>query len=205
MPRTKQRTRELRDRVLEVAVSMLATDGVTAFTTRKVAKGAATSTPAIYELFGDKAGLVREIFIDGFRRLRACLDQLPETADPRADLASVVDALRSFVAENRVLAEVMFSRQFADFDPGSRGIEAGSAVRLLIVGRVRRCIDAGLLAGDATDVAHVLMSLALGLAATESAGWLGTSPASIDRRWRLGVRAVLDGLTPTAGSERDAP
>jgi len=196
MPRTKQRTPELRDRVLEVAVSMLAADGVTAFTTRKVAERAATSTPAIYELFGDKAGLVREIFLDGFRRLRARLETLSETTDPRADLIDVVGALRSFVAENRVLAEVMFSRQFADFDPGPAGIEAGSAVRLLIVGRVRRCIDAGSIAGDATDVGHVLMSLALGLAATESAGWLGTSRASIDRRWSLGVRAVLDGLRP---------
>jgi hypothetical protein len=30
-----------------------------------------TSVPAVYELFGDKAGLVREIFFEGFRRLGA--------------------------------------------------------------------------------------------------------------------------------------
>jgi hypothetical protein len=33
-----------------------------------------------------------------------------------------------------------------------------------------------------------------GLAATEIAGWLGTSKASINRRWDLAIRAVLDGL-----------
>lgn len=178
---------------------MLATDGITAFTTRKVAERAATSTPAIYELFGDKAGLVREIFLDGFRRLRALLEDLPETADPRADLVHVARTLRTFVAENRVLAEVMFSRPFADFDPGAAGAEAGAAVRLFIVGRVRRCIEAGLLAGDATDVAHALMSLSLGLAATESAGWLGTSEASVDRRWNLAIGALLDGLRTAKG------
>ena len=32
---------------------------------------AQTSTPAVYELFGDKAGLVREVFFEGFRLLRA--------------------------------------------------------------------------------------------------------------------------------------
>jgi len=39
-PRAKQRTQELRDHVLHVAISMLGTDGVTGFTTRKVAQQA---------------------------------------------------------------------------------------------------------------------------------------------------------------------
>jgi hypothetical protein len=100
-----------------------------------------------------------------------------------------------FVAENPVLAEVMFSRPFADFDPGPSEIEAGSTVRELIVGRVRRCIDLGVLAGEATDIAHVLFSLTQGLAAAETTGRLGTSKASIDRRWALALRALLDGLS----------
>ncbi len=197
MPRAKQRTPELRDRVLQVAVAMLATDGVAGFTTRKIAQEAATSTPAVYELFGDKAGLVREMFLEGFRMLRRRFDELRDTDDPRADLVRVIGALRTFVRENPALAEVMFSRPFADFDPGPSGLKAGSAVRLYVIGHVRRCIDAGLLAGDETDVAHVLVSLTQGLADTETAGWLGTSKASVNRRWDLAIRAVLDGLRPT--------
>jgi hypothetical protein len=52
------------------------------------------------------------------------------------------------------------------------------------------------LRGNETDIAHVLLALAQGLAAQEIAGWLGTSPASVQRRWDLAIRAVLDGLTP---------
>lgn len=205
MPRAKQRTPELRDRVLQVAVEMLASDGVAGFTTRRVAERAATSTPAVYELFGDKAGLVREMFLEGFRMLRRRFDRLPETDDVRADLVRVVDALRAFVREHPALAEVMFSRPFADFDPGASGRDAGSAVRTFVVGRVRRCVDAGVLAADETDVAHVLVSLAQGLAATEAAGWLGTSKASVDRRWNLAVQAVLDGLRPRSAPTAPAP
>jgi AcrR family transcriptional regulator len=194
MPRPKQRTPALRDHVLRVAVATLASDGVAGFTTRRVAQEAATSPPAVYELFGDKAGLVREIFFEGFRRLRRRFDPLSETADPRADLVRVIEALRAFIRENPVLSELMFSRPFADFDPGPSGLEAGRAVRLFVVGRVRRCVDAGVLAGDETDIAHVLVSLTQGLAATEMAGWLGTSKASVARRWDLSIRAVLDGL-----------
>ena len=196
MPRPKQRTPELRDHVLRVAVAMLARHGVAAFTTRRVAEEAATSPPAVYELFGDKAGLVREVFFEGFRLLRRRFDRLAESADPRADLVALVQALRAFARENPVLAELMFSRPFADFDPGPSGLEAGRSVREFVVGRVRRCIDAGLLAGDATDVAHVLVSMTQGLAATEMAGWLGTSRASVARRWDVAIRAVLDGLAP---------
>ena len=194
MPRPKQRTPELRDHVLRVAVAMLARHGVAAFTTRRVAEEAATSPPAVYELFGDKSGLVREIFFEGFRLLRRRFDGLAETADPRADLVGVVQVLRAFVRENPVLAELMFSRPFKDFDPGPSGLEAGRSVREFVVGRVRRCIDEGILAGDPTDVAHVLVSMTQGLAATEMAGWLGTSRASVTRRWELAIRAVLDGL-----------
>ena len=199
MPRAKQRTPELRDRVLQVAVEMLSSGGVVGFTTRKVAQEAATSTPAVYELFGDKAGLVRELLFEGFRMLRRGFDTVPESKDPRADLVRVMGVLRQFVRDNPALAEVMFSRPFADFDPGPSGLEAGGAVRSFIVARVRRCLDAGVLAGNETDIAHVLVSLTHGLAATEMAGWLGASKASVDRRWALAIRAVLDGMRGKEG------
>ena len=52
--------------------------------------------------------------------------------------------------------------------------------------------------GNETDIAHVLLALVQGLAAQERAGWLGTSKASIGRRWSLALRATLDGLAPDA-------
>jgi AcrR family transcriptional regulator len=197
VPRLKQRTPALRQHVLRVAVATLAHEGVAGFTARKVARAAATSVPAIYELFGDKAGLVREVFFEGFRLLRRCFDPIADSDDPRGDLVRVLAIFRSFVRENRILAEVMFSRPFADFDPGPQELRAGSAVREFIVGHVRRCIDAGLLGGDETDIAHALLALAQGLAIQETAGWLGTSKASIDRRWALAFRAALDGFAPS--------
>ena len=204
MPRAKQRTRELRDRVLSVAVDMLASGGPAGFTTRKVAQGASTSTPAVYELFGDKAGLVREVFFEGFRRLGERFGALAETRDPRADVAALADAFRVFVRENQVMAELMFSRPFADFDPGPAEVKAGGAVRERIVGRVRRCIGAGLFAGDETDIAHALFCLVQGLAAAEVTGRLGRSRASIDRRWGVAVGAMLDGLGRAARPTRRA-
>jgi hypothetical protein len=69
-------------------------------------------------------------------------------------------------------------------------------VRTLIIARVRRCIDAGLIAGDQTDIAHVFVALVQGLAAAEGTRRLGSSRKSVDRRWALAVDAVLEGLRP---------
>jgi AcrR family transcriptional regulator len=196
VPRPKLRTPALRDQVLRAAVATLAEQGVAGFTTRRVADEASTSIPAVYELFGDKAGLVREIFFDGFRQLGTRLERLAPTEDPRADLLAVVACFRTFVRRNPALAEVMFSRPFVDFDPGPDELRAGAAVRELIVARVRRAVDDGVVEGDPTDIAHVLVAMIQGLAAQDAAGWLGTSRASVERRWDLAVTAVRAGLAP---------
>jgi AcrR family transcriptional regulator len=194
VPRVKRRTPQLRDHVLSVAVSLLDREGVAGFTTRTIAKEAETSTPAVYELFRDKRGLLREVFFEGFRLLRRHLDTLIDSSDPRADLVRLVEIYRDFIRENPVLSQLMFSRPFVDFDPGPSELEASGSVRIFIVERARRCVEAGLLVGDETDIAHVLVALTQGLAAAENARRLGTTEVSIERRWALAISSLLDGL-----------
>jgi AcrR family transcriptional regulator len=194
MPRTKQRTPELRDRVLVAAVGLLAEEGAGGLTARALAARAETSAPALYELFGDKSGVVRELYFEGFRRLFAELSAPAETEDPMADLWALATAYRRFIRSNRELAEVMFSRPFTDFSPGPDELAATGSVRVLIIGRVRRCIEAGRLRGDETDVAHVFVALIQGMAWADAAGRLGTSTESVERRWRLAVGTLLNGF-----------
>jgi AcrR family transcriptional regulator len=233
MPRLKQRTDTLRERGLASALAVLAEEGVAGLTTRTVARRAEASVPAIYEVFGDKAGLIRELFFHGFRVLgddlaaatadprdaaqatadpldaaeattdpldaaeatTDPLDAAEATTDPLDALRRIAQAFRRFVVANPVLAQVMFSRPFADFDPTPEDHKAGIKVRKIFVRCVRDAIDAGLLSGDPTDIAHVFFEFVQGLAAAESAQRLGASPASVDRRWRLGLDALLKGLS----------
>jgi AcrR family transcriptional regulator len=194
VPRPKLRTPELRDHLLAVAVDLLAAEGAAGFSTRSLARAAQTSTPALYELFGDRAGLLREVFFAGFRQLRSEFGTLVPSDDPRADLVRLLAVYRRFMCENPELTALMFARPFTDFDPGPAEREASGSVRVLIVEHVRRCIDAGVLHGDETDVAHVVVALTQGLAAAEIARRLGGSRESVDRRWELGIDALLDGL-----------
>jgi AcrR family transcriptional regulator len=194
MPRAKHRTNDLRERGVAVALTVLAEEGVTGLTTRNVARRADASVPAIYEVFTDKAGLIREVFFEGFRMLGAALAESTPTADPLHDLRRVARNFRAFVVANPVLAQVMFSRPFADFDPTEAEDKAGVAVRKLFVERVQAAVEAGLIDGDPTDVALVFFALLDGLATAENAHRLGSSKRSMDRRWDLGVAALFAGL-----------
>jgi AcrR family transcriptional regulator len=194
MPRVKQRTEALRERGVASALAVLAEEGVAGLTTRTVARRAEASVPAIYEVFGDKAGIVRAVFFQGFRMLGDDLAALPPAADPRAGLVALAEAFRRFVVANPVLAQVMFSRPFADFDPTEEDDRAGVKVRRIFVQHIRAAVDAGLFSGNPTDIAHVIFAFVEGMAAAESARRLGSSKQSVDRRWRLGLTALIAGL-----------
>src|ERR1700759_2135123 len=173
MPRPKQRTPELRDQVLKVALSTLNEDGLSGFTTRRGAELAGTSVPAVYELFGDKSGLVRAVFFEGFRMLARQLLAVPETDDAVADMQRLIPVFRRFCLDSPAMAP---------------------SVRELFGGRIKRCPDSGLLTGDPVDIAHVLLALAQGLAVQEGGRWLGKSKASVNRRWEVGVTGILRGF-----------
>jgi AcrR family transcriptional regulator len=208
VPRPKQRTPELRDSVVSAALELLAREGVAGFTARSVARAAQTSTPAVYELFGDKGGLVRELFFAGFRLLRERLEASAESnsedggGDARGELLAMLARYRAFIGENPVLAEVMFSRPFSDFDPSEDERAAGESVRVFVVERVRRCVEAGVLHGEETDLAHVIVAAVQGLALAENARRLGTSRESVERRWRLALDGLLHGLGPPERAAR---
>lgn len=206
MPRPKQRTPELSEAVLRTTLDLVETEGV-ALTARSVAAAADTSPAALYELFGDKAGLLREVFFEGFRLLDQVVGSVATTPDPEGDLVATLAATRRFALERPMLFELMFSRPFAEFRPGPDEQAAAAAVYRAVMSRVDRCLASGLLAGDRIDVAQVLIATNRGLVAAELAGILGSTPASRDRRWALGVHAVIAGLRPddTTPTESGAP
>lgn len=183
-------------------MAVLAEEGVPGLTTRSVARRSNASVPAIYEVFGDKAGLIREVFFEGFRMLGDELSNVQPSADPLEALQRLCESFRQFILENPVLAQVMFSRPFVDFEPSTADNKAGLRVSKIFVQHARVAVDAGLLAGDPTDIAHLFFAFVEGLAAAQSAHRLGGTKQSVERRWRLGLKAMTEGLKPAPVTAR---
>ena len=133
MPRQKIRTDALRDDIVRCATDLLERDGLHALRARQVASEAGTSTAALYELFGDKAGLVRAVFLEAFRALDRLLAAVPAGDDPRADLVATMAASRTFALAHPMSFDLMYSRRFGDFEPDDDDRRVASGVYDLVV------------------------------------------------------------------------
>lgn len=194
VPRPKQRTPELAERVLGAALRLLAAEGPAALTARRLAREAGTSPAAVYELFGDKGGVVRALFFSGWEQLAAALAEVELGGDAVAALRAIARRYRAELLARPALSAVMLTRPFADFDPAPHEAAAGAAVRELIVGEVERAVASGALRGDPVDIAHAYVALVHGLAAAEGARRLGGSAEAVRRRWETAVDALLRGF-----------
>ena len=201
MARPRVRNEELRGRLLDGALRLVAEGGPAAVTTRAVAASASSSVAAVNELFGSKSGLVRAMFVEGFSRLAAELGALPPPADPESGVLDLAMAFRRFALEHRQLFDVMFSRPYAEFEPGPEDLVAAGAVGRVVMARATALVGPGATSTARKDAALALTSVMQGLAGMELAGILGSGSGPIERRWRLAVLSVARGLA-TAGDQR---
>lgn len=202
MARPKIRTGELRERVLDCALQTLESEGPSAISARRVAASAGTSTGALYEFFGDKAGLIRAVFFEGFASLLSALEAVPRREDARRYLVELLATTRRFAIERPMLFEVMYSRPFAEFSPDEAQAEAGAAIYRLIVGAVRGWLRDADAAISATEAAHIIVAAHRGFVMTEIGGVAGSSTTSIEARYRRGVEVLLDGIVVHREVER---
>jgi len=98
----------MRVRLLEGAARLLAEEGPSALTLRRVATEAGTSTMAVYTHFGSMPDLADAVVAEGFARLAALLAEVPRTDDAITDLAGLGRAYLVNARQNPHLYAVMF-------------------------------------------------------------------------------------------------
>jgi AcrR family transcriptional regulator len=189
---------KLRLRLLDEGGRLLAEEGPAALTVRRLAERAGTSASAVYSLFGDKWGLVEEMFREGFRRFTERIAALERTDDPWADLIALGAAYRANARANPHLYDLMFGQPFPQFLAGEEDRVMAMGTFAALVEALGRCVDAGLLSGDALDLATAFFSLIHGLTVLELAGWVVT-PERADLVWERAQRALFVGLAPASG------
>jgi AcrR family transcriptional regulator len=194
VPPKKLRTTELEQQVLRSALDILQA-GAHPLTARTVAAAAGTSTAALYELFGDKAGVIKAVFYEGFRLCAMQAEALPLTGDSHRDVIALLQAKRTFSKTNPMLWQVMFGQPFPEFRPTVDDYKATKDFYVILLAQVDRLLADSGGSADRVDVARVLMGVNRGLIASELDGILGSDKKASDRRWNLAVRALLDGFT----------
>ena len=193
MARPRTHDDKLRLRLLDEGGRLLAEEGPAALTVRRLAERAGTSPSAVYSLFGDKWGLVDEMFREGFRRFAGRIARLGRTDDPLADLSALGDAFKANARANPHLYDLMFGEPFPEFVPGEETRTIAMGTFGALVEAVGRCVDAGELEGDPLSLATIFFGQVHGLTSLELLGWLPAGD-SADAVWGRARRALYEGL-----------
>jgi AcrR family transcriptional regulator len=121
----KTRTRQ---RILEVAADILEREGAQAVSTRSVAAAAGIRAASLYQLFGDKDGLLAALAIQAFNQYLAEKSTFTPTADPVDDMRRGWDMHVDFGLRHPAVYLLMFGTN----QPGRRPPAADEAHGLLL-------------------------------------------------------------------------
>jgi AcrR family transcriptional regulator len=180
--------------LLAAAERAVEAGGAEALAVRGIAKDVGTSTRAVYSLFGSKDGLMAALGVRAFDFLRAGLDALPATHNPAADLVEVGLVFRRLATERPALYSTGVQRDVPDLPPWQPVCDAADAAFAVLVRRVARLSDAGLL-GEYSVIEATLQFHALceGLATLELRGMRIAFDA--ERIWRAALASLIAGFT----------
>ena len=178
VPRPKVHDEALRARLLDRAAETLSTDGPDGLSLRKLAADAGTSTTAVYSLFGGKPALLRELYLEAFRRFGERLSTVKRSGDPVEDLVRLGIAYRESARADPHLYEIMFSTTIPGFEPDADAIRQAVGTLQPLLEMVRSGIESGHFAGHRDEeIALASWALVHGLVSLESQGHL---PPGID-------------------------
>jgi AcrR family transcriptional regulator len=141
------------DTLIRAASDILKTDGPAGLTVRRIAASAGVSTMNVYSRFGGKDGVVDQLYMEGFRRLGAAIVAATHNDSVLDGIRAACLTYREFALDNPTLYSVMFDRPVPDFEPSVEATAVADATLELLVGRLARAGDAGLI--DAANPFHV--------------------------------------------------
>jgi AcrR family transcriptional regulator len=196
-PRETSETGNVRDRLVDAGLRVLAQDGPN-LTVRRIAKAADTSTMGVYTCFGGRTGMLEAIYERGFELLREALS----TVAPR--IPDLGLAYRRFALANPALYAFMFERPLPDFDPSPALRRAALNTTFgILVDAVRAEIEAGTLRqDDPVHASYLIWSVTHGLVSLELThavrsplpGWFIDTPEAGEKVLLDGITTVLSGL-----------
>ncbi len=194
----------MRSALIESAARIVATEGRSALTLRRLAADVGTSTMAIYTHFGGMEELRRAVRREGFARLRARLSAVRETRDPMADLT----LLGAAYYMSATAAPNLYRAMFLDGPVDEADLDTGLDTFMYLVKGIARCqerdrfpaapsTDPAELAVEVWALTHGLVSLQLAhlLPAEQAVQHLESGARSLFVAWGAERRKLRSSAT----------
>lgn len=187
----------LRRALIDAALHILETQGVSALTLRAAARGAGVSQAAPYRHFADKEALLAAVAEEGFRTLSAAMGEATEKAGD--DFASRFRAIGityiRFAVEQPARFRLMFGRQVADRGAHLPLRQAADETFAILVAGIEAGQQSGFIrGGDPRELSMAAWSMVHGLSALLVDGQLSRGTQDLDTFASGVVRHLFLGL-----------
>src|SRR4029450_13891299 len=133
--RRLQRHNQTIEEILDVAIQVMAEDGVAALSLAEVARRMGMRPPSLYQYFPSKLAVYDALFERGARQTLAILEahQSRIAENPLKGLAAAQAAWNDWVMANPVLAQLLYWRPVPGFEPSPKAYQP--ALQLQDLGR----------------------------------------------------------------------
>jgi AcrR family transcriptional regulator len=196
-PEHDERTAE---RLLAAAARLLSAEGAEAVTVRRVAQEAGTTTRAVYSLFGDKEGLLRQIYHEVAETMRRRHERVPQSDDPLTEITALALAYRRAALE-QAHAYGLFMGLVPGFRPSQEDRDLATRSLRRVLTALTRFVDAGVFpVRDPRALGMQLWGQVHGLATLELRGYLG-SRRQAEQCWRDAIAAHVSAYEHSPQSE----
>jgi AcrR family transcriptional regulator len=175
---------DLRERVLEASVQLLAEQGLTGLSMREVARRAGVSHQAPYHYFEDKAAIVAALVERGFTRLAERMEAALGEGAPTRSLERVGRAYVAFALDEPVYFRLMFRPELTELERFPAVETAGARSFGLLQRLVEEKAGSGTEPTERDALVSMHWSLAHGLATLLIDGPLGSRYADPEARVR---------------------
>lgn len=162
----------MRDRLVEVALDLIRSEGAAALTVRNITQRAGCSTTGIYTYFGGKHGLVEAIFVDGFESFDRAVGHGLDSGDFRTSGR----AYRRWALDHPAQYMVMFGRAVPDYEPTPAAVDRALLSFLRLAAAVERAAPGS----DAAERAYHYWATLHGYVMLDLANMGAPTPAESD-------------------------
>jgi AcrR family transcriptional regulator len=181
---------ETSEALLASARHLLASEGPSALTVRRIASEAELSTMNVYSRFGGKDGILDILYREALTQLFGMLADVPRSRDVRTNLRGFTSAYRKFAIEHPHEYDLMFRSVDHDFSPSPQSRELARSLFGGLVGRVDAARADGTIRASiaSNEVAlwvwascHGMLSLEFGRVGAEVVDWPATWDAAVEQ------------------------
>lgn len=189
---------ELRKGILDDTSDLLMREGTTALSMRRIAQLVGCSTTVLYTMFGNKQGLIEELYLRGFDMLRQALEAAPRSDHPQDYIYALCHAYRDFALTHSTYYAIMFLKIMPEYTPSKANLQLGEKSLQLVVEAVQDCIaPRSVTADEAWEISRIIWATVHGHVGLELAGHFGYPDVSPQQMLERALKAIIEQLLPT--------